>query len=226
MSGPMLLLDLLVVGSTIATARGALSKPSGGLLRLARPLIMAGTLAPLAYALAIRPWHQRWGATAGELRATLPGDALQPDPGVESTRAITIDAPVEDVWPWIAQIGQDRGGFYSYEFLENLAGCELTNANSIHPEWQHREVDETIFLHPLASLKVTLFEPERAFGIEGWGVYVLESLDDNRTRLIARSRTPRGLTALLYILFIEIPHFIMERKMLLGIKERAEKSGR
>lgn len=65
----------------------------------------------------------------------LPGDELVEDPGIQTTRALTIDAAVRDVWPWLAQIGQDRGGFYSYEWLENLAGCRMRNAWRIHPEW-------------------------------------------------------------------------------------------
>jgi hypothetical protein len=225
MSGGPLLLDLFAAGSVVAMTRGFLLKPRTGVMRLARWTVALGVVAPVAYFLGVRPWHRRWGATDEELRKPLPGDELQPDPGVDSTRAITIDAPVEEVWPWLAQIGQDRGGFYSYELLENLAGCRLENADRIHPEWQQREVGETMYLHPASGLKVTIFEPNHALGIQGWGTYVLEPLDDGRTRLIARGRTARGMAALLYVLFIEIPHFIMERKMLLEIKERAERVG-
>jgi hypothetical protein len=98
---------------------------------------------------------------------------------------VTIDAPVEKVWPWLAQLGQDRAGFYSYEWLENLAGCEMKNADRMRPEWQHRELGETVHLHPAGGLKVTVFEPGRALGLEGWGTFALEPLGSDRTRLIA-----------------------------------------
>jgi hypothetical protein len=121
------------------------------------------------YAIFIRPWHLRWGATNEELSKPLPGDELVPEPAIESTRAITVNAPVEEVWPWLAQIGQDRGGFYSYEWLENLAGCQMRNADRIHPEWQHRELGETVFLHPAYGMRVASFEPGRAIVLEGVG---------------------------------------------------------
>ena len=128
------------------------------------------------------------------------------------------------MWPWLAQIGQDRGGFYSYEWLENLAGCRMRNADRIHPEWQHRAVGESVLLHPAFGLEVARFEPNRALVLDGWGSFVLEPIDDRRTRLISRSRVPRGWAALTYALLLEIPHFVMQRKMLLGIKERAERA--
>jgi len=76
-----------------------------------------------------------WRATPAETKRALPGDELVPEPRIQITHAVTIAAPVERVWPWLAQIGQDRGGFYSYEWLENLAGCEMRNADRVHPEW-------------------------------------------------------------------------------------------
>ena len=109
-----------------------------------------------------------WGATAEEAAKALPGDELVPEPGMQTTRAVTIDAPVEEVWPRLAQIGQDRGGFYSYEWLENLAGCRLRNADRIHPEWQERSVGETVLLHPASGLRLARFEPPRGYAFEGW----------------------------------------------------------
>ena len=135
---------------------------------------------------------------------------------------MTIDAPVEEVWPWLAQLGQDRGGFYSYEWLENLAGCEMRNADRVHPEWEHRELGETVHLHPAGGLSVSVFEPGRALGLEGWGTFALEPEGPNRTRLIARGGVPRGLASAGYGVLMELPHFLMERRMLLGIKQRAE----
>ncbi len=152
----------------------------------------------------------------------LPGDELVPDPAIESTRGIAVHALVKEVWPWLAQIGQDRGGFYSYEWLENLAGCRMRNADRVHPKWQHRELGATVSLHPAVGLKVAAFEPGRAVVLEGWGAFVVEPIDEGSTRVILRSRMPRGLDTLYYLLTIEFPHFVMERRMLGGIKEWAE----
>jgi hypothetical protein len=219
MLGGSAALNIGAAASVLATVRAVAQG------RKPHPVAIAGTLAALAYALRVRPWLLAWGATDDELEKSLPGDDLVSDPGNESTRAITIEAPVEEVWPWLAQIGQDRGGFYSYEWLENLAGCRMRNADRIHPEWQERDVGETVFLHPANGLKVALFEPKRVLALKGWGAFVLEPLDDERrTRLIARGRGQPGLASVAYTLLLEIPHFIMERKMLLGIKERAERA--
>ena len=100
----------------------------------------------------------------------------------------------------------------------------MNNADRIHPEWQHGKVGETVRLHPAGGLRVSVFEPGRALGLEGWGTFSLEPLDSNRTRLIARGGVPRGLSTAAYGVLMEIPHFLMERRMLLGIKERAEAS--
>src|SRR5829696_8566863 len=222
--GPSLLLNLFVAAGTLSLITGRIVRPREGLARLLRSLAILGAALPWAYALVVRPWHLRWGATEEEIGKPLPGDELAPNPAIESTRAITVNAPLEEVWPWLAQIGQDRGGFYSYEWLENLAGCRMRNANSIHPEWQHREVGERVFLHPAIGLEVAAFEPGRAIVLEGWGAFVVEPIDEKSTHVIIRSRVPRGWVALYYLLTIEIPHFIMERRMLKGIKERAERA--
>ncbi len=213
--GGSLLLDALAVASIVSVGRSLASR------RRPRAGALLGVTALAAYAAKARPWHSRWGSTPAERVMRLPGDELD-EGGERTTRAITIDAPVDEVWPWVAQLGQDRGGFYSYEWLENLAGCRMRNADRIHPDWQHRDLGETVYLHPSGGLPVTLFEPGRALGLRGWGVLALEPLGDARTRLIVRGSGTRGLRLLYGIALIEIPHFVMERKMLLGIKRRAE----
>jgi hypothetical protein len=218
MLGGPIALAALAATSTIAVARAVAS------LRRPSALAVVGTAATALYALVIRPWHLRWGAEPEDERRELPGDELLPKDGIQILHAVTIDAPVEKVWPWLAQLGQDRAGFYSYEWLENLAGCEMKNADRIHPEWQHRELGETVHLHPAGGLKVTVFEPGRALGLEGWGTFALEPLGSDRTRLIARGGVPRGVGAIAYGMLMEIPHFLMERRMLLGIKNRAQAS--
>ena len=201
----------VAVGATAADlARG----------RRPHPLALAGTAGTVAYALVVHPRLMTWGARPDEQIASLPGDEFVADAGIQTTRAVTVEAPVEDVWPWLAQLGQDRAGFYSYEWLENLAGCRMRNTDVLHPEWQDREVGETVKLHWAHGLELTRLEPNRVFALGGW--YLVLERDDGRSRLIARTRFPRGPATAAYGLLLELPHFIMERKMLLGIKQRAE----
>ncbi|HXG92613.1 MAG TPA: hypothetical protein VNN73_09610 [Blastocatellia bacterium] len=191
-----------------------------------------------AYALFLRPKHLHWGATRDEIKEELPGDEVVPHPKHEATHAITIKAPIATVWPWLVQMGQTRGGFYSYTWLENLVGCDMHNADRIVPEWQELRVGDVVWLHPKAPpLPVIIIEPYHAIVLGGqseqgtngagtWGFY-LKRLDEQTTRLIIRIRWDRrrGLMNWLgnYAL-LEPAHFVMERKMMLGIKERAEKA--
>lgn len=190
----------------------------------------AGALA--AYAMAVRPWHLRWGATDEEVNERLPGDELVPHPNVVATHAITIDAPVEEVWPWLVQIGQDKGGFYSYSWLENLVGCHLRNAERIMPEFQQLKAGDAVQLHPeVPPLPVLICEPPRTLVLGNnmdrpgaWGFY-LKPLDEGRTRLVIRGSGDWGDSVLNKLgarVLFEPAHFIMERKMMLGIKSRAE----
>ena len=216
--GPSFVLDV-AGGTAVASMLRALA-------RRRRPSLGAalGTALVAAYVAAIRPWMLRWGATSEETRKVLSGDELVANPGSQTTRAVTVDAPVEAVWPWLAQVGQDRAGFYSYEWLENLAGCQMHNANHVRPEWQERPIGETVYLHRLYGLPVARFERNRVLALKNWGAFVVEPLGGERTRLVARGRTARGPALLFYVLLIELPHFVMERKMLLGIKRRAERA--
>ena len=215
--GPVVL-DALAAAAVGSTARSLLSgrRPSA-------PALL-GTAAVAAYAGLAVPWMRGWGSSPQEMHRALPGDELVARPAVQTTREIEIDAPVHEVWPWLAQIGQDRGGFYSYAWLENLAGCEMVNAEFEHDEWLHRDVGEIVPLHPDHGVCVARFEPEHVLVLEGWGAFVLEPLGETRTLLTIRGRSPRGVAALVYVLLVEIPHFVMERKMLLGIKDRAERA--
>lgn len=195
------------------------------------------TTAALAagYWLAVRPWMMRWGATAGEIGMPLPGDARLTNPPLESTRAITIDAPPSAVWPWLVQIGQHRGGFYSYSWLENLAGAKIRNADRIVPEWQSIEPGDRVYLHPRVYLKVVEVIPGYAFVIEESWTFVALPIDDGRrTRLIVRSRGTYRMPDLrlpplnfaYWRLVYEPADFIMERGMMRGIRQRAERAWR
>ena len=189
------------------------------------------TAACLGYGLLIaatRPWYLRWGATDDEIRQPLPGDSLMHRPGAH--HAVTIAAPAEAVWPWLAQIGQDRGGFYSYTWLENLALAGIRNADRVHPEWQRLRPGDTVRLAServygdLPLLRVAAVEPGRHLVLEGWGAFVLLPAGENTTRLLVRShaRKTGPLGTAFDVLVFEPAHFVMERKMLLGIRRRAE----
>ena len=195
-------------------------------------LAVAGAGALAAYALGVRPWHIRWGATDEELSERLPGDEFVEHPNVEATHAITINAPLSEVWPWLVQIGQDKGGFYSYSWLENLVGCQLHNADRIVPEFQQLKAGDAVRLHPQAPpLPVLICEPPKVLVLGNnmdypgtWGFY-LNEVDENTTRLVIRGRgdwKPGMLNWLGAHVLFEPAHFIMERKMMLGIKCRAE----
>jgi hypothetical protein len=211
-------------------------KRTASLLRL---LAILGVVLSGAYAFVVRPWHLRWGASDEELGKPLLGDAILPekefDPAFRSTRAITVYAPVEvvveEAWSWLEQMpGPDRRGFYKYEWLKDLSGVpELRNAERRHPEWQHRVTAQTIWLFPATGVKVAAFEPGRAIMLEGWGTFAVEPMGENSTRVILRSRVMRRAGGLYYRLFYhplvaEFPHFLIERRMLKGIKERAEQA--
>ncbi len=190
-----------------------------------------GGLAAIVYWWFVRPWHLRWGATCDEVTATLPGDEQVPRPATDSTRAITIHAPVRDVWPWLAQLGQHRGGLYSYSRIENLLGCKMVNADRIVPEWQNIAPGDRVYLHPRVSLEVLQVERERTIVLERDWSFHLRPIDKQTTRLIVRSRglyeKPNLRLPPLNVLYwrgiFEPGHFIMERKMMLGIKARAER---
>ena len=206
--------------------------------QIALSFIGAGLASAAAYALALRPWFLRWGATAAELSKSLPGDLSVTQATSTATRAITIQAPPERVWPWIVQIGQERGGLYSYAWLENLVGCEIVNAETIHPEWQDLKPGDTVRLHPkMPGIPVTIVEKNHALVLGGNGIpeqhipamswaFVLEPVSGNATRLLIRwrSQIPNAVFDLVVNKYLLEPiHFTMERKMMLGIRERVER---
>ena len=160
-------------------------------------LLLAGFVA--SYHVFLRPWHRAWGATDEEVSRRFPGDDLVPEPSDETTRAVTIEAPSDDVWPWIVQLGQGRGGFYSYTWLENLAGAGIHNVNRIVPEYQDlvegdsiRMVREDYWLQsPITSMTVKRIEPGRTLVLQGndggtW-TFHLDPLYEETTRLIVLS---------------------------------------
>ncbi len=198
---------------------------------MARQLGRRATAALLLLA-ALYPLLRRpiltWGATAGEAASRLPGDELLEDADGVSTRAITIHAPAERVWPWIAQLGPSpRGGAYTYDWIENLLGLDMHSVDRILPEFQHPEVGDTIGFGA-NKMRLERVEPERvlawrsADGNWVW-TFVLEERD-GKTRLISRNRFRLPtLAARVGMIPMEPGSLVMERKMLLGIKQRAER---
>jgi hypothetical protein len=131
-------------------------------------------------------------------------------------------------------MGQNRGGFYSYTWLENLVGCHMRNADRIVPEWQSLEVGDSVRLHPKAPpLKVLMVEPGRSIVLEKTWAFFLRPIDERTTRLIIRGRGDYNpalknpiVNFLVWRVIFEPAHFIMERRMLIGIKQRAEAAAR
>jgi hypothetical protein len=202
-------------------------------VRLAAGVALLG----VGYWTLVRPRMLHWGATPAEVERTLPGDELLPEPDGESTMAISIDAPPEAVWPWLRQLGQDRGGFYSYEWAENLVGLGIHNADEIVPEYQDRSVGDTVWLgradrFPDTRLEVASLSPERALvlrspGEHPWWIwsFVLEPVGGTGTRLLVRSRIslPRNPVVRFASQSVLDPvTFVMTRGMLLGIRSRVE----
>jgi hypothetical protein len=202
-------------------------------------LLDAATAAPIWFASpALRPWRLRWGATRTETRAPMPGDAVVPRAGFNATRAITIDAAPDRVWPWIVQLGYRRGGFYTYDLLDNGG---VPSTNRILDEYQHVKVGDLVpMFHETRGLaiayRVDSFDQGR------WMLWVHRPHDGESpdstwswrltptpyggTRLVTRMKqdyrweTPR--LAAFNLVLMEFGDFAMERRMLKGIKVRAE----
>ena len=169
-----------------------------------------------------------WGATAEEAAASLPGDELLEDADGVATRAITIDAPRSAVWPWIAQMGPSpRGGAYTYDWIENLLGLNMHSADRVLPEFQQPEIGDG-FGFGANRMSYAIVDPEHVLASRSadgnwvWA-FVLEDAD-GQTRLISRNRfrLPK-LKDKIGMIPMEPGSLVMERKMLLGIKQRAER---
>lgn len=217
-------------------------------MKFASRVITVSGAALGAYVFFVRPWQRRWGATDEEVQRALPGDELIAQSDVKLTRAVTIQAKPAAIWPWLVQIGQGKGGYYSYDWLENMAGLKMKSAVGINPDWQQLKVGDIIPAEPGGKgFKVLAIEPEHFLVIgsvepvdegvfEGFKqlfpaftwAFVLEPIDGEQTRLISRfcgkSEPSQSLKfAGKFAGFISEPiEFVMTRKMLLGVKQRAE----
>jgi hypothetical protein len=194
----------------------------------------------------LRNSRSHWGVSEEQAQEPRPGDELVPQPTWTWTHGVAIDAPTDRVWRWIAQLGADRGGFYSYQWLENLVGCGVRNADAVHREWQLRQGD-SLLLHPkvpplrIAELELGRYfvahapvdELSRASG-KPWAnvswLFMLDSLDSDRSRLISRYRLSCSTDIVTRLslgpTFVEPISFAMDRRLLLGVKERVEREAR
>ena len=187
----------------------------------------------LVYWFPVRRWFSRWGTTPEELGRAMPGDALNPDAGEMSMQAVTVDAPPEAIWPWLVQIGYQRGGLYSYDWLDRLFGfLDCPSATQILPEFQQLAVGDKIPWDSRGTeLTVGVLEPPHALALiseVGGFVWVwqfgLYPLEGQRTRFVTRGteRVPRNPLWWLGMRVMEPAAFLMTRRMMLGVKERAE----
>ena len=211
--------------------------------------VIAAKLLAAAYLFLVLPRLRRWGASAEEASRALPGDDLVSGAMHVTTHAITVQAPPADVFPWLVQLGQSRGGFYSYDVLENLMKLDIHSADRIHPEWQGLVAGrDFVTLDPDGYMKMTIavLEPPRAFVIRTGGpddgpqepgdffkgeiagswAFVVEPAGPGASRLIVRWRAawaPTMPAAVARLFGLEPAHFIMEEGMLRGIRDRAER---
>ncbi len=201
-------------------------------------LVGVGGVVLIAYPFVLRPWQQHWGATAEEQARPMAGDDVLPPPNLEvTTRAVTVNAPPEDIWPWLVQMGYRRGGLYSYDRLDIRFGAlDRPSVNQVLPQYQNLKEGDLLpyakgtemlvrRLVPNRELLLTYATPTLAVS-QSWGLY---PLDATHTRLVIRVRAsaPAGahssLKDRLGFALIEVTEFPMTRQQLLGIKDRAEK---
>jgi hypothetical protein len=180
----------------------------------------------------VRRWMARWGTTPSDLTRVMAGDSLIVDPTYSGTMALIVNARPEHIWPWLVQMGYQRGGLYSYDWLDRLFGfLDRPSVTRILPEFQHLAVGDEIPLGRGPAWPVAAIEPRRALvldmrntgGIDWVWQFGLYPVDEKRTLLVSRSRVhARTVWAWLMTSAIEPAGFVMTRRMLLGLKQRAE----
>jgi hypothetical protein len=193
-------------------------------------VMAAAVLGLVAFFRLYRPWQLRWGSTREELSRRMPGDEIVRRPMFNATRAVTIDARAEDIWPWLLQIGFGRAGWYSYDILDNLG---RHSAERIVPELQHIERGDLVPIGPGKSSGMWVKEFTQDRSMLWWNkeneqttwAWALYPRPDGATRLVTRVRAPyswRQPLSLVWVPLLELADFPMMRKCLLGIKRRAE----
>jgi hypothetical protein len=192
--------------------------------------LAAGAAALAAgYSLLLRNWCVNWGATEEEIHRQMPGDELLDPAALVTNRSITIRTPASAIWPWLLQMGPGRGGAYTYDWIENLFGLDMHSVDTVHPELQNLEVGDTFAMGSGPRLRVHILQPEQALVLvseDGQWVWAFGLYPCTEgTRLVSRNRIggQRSLVArLLFRYLMEPGSLIMERKMLVGIQQRAQ----
>ena len=195
-------------------------------------LVIAGAVAAAVYFRFLREWHLHWGATADEASGEVAGDELMPDPRIVATRVVEIYAPPSAIWPWLVQMGPGRGGAYTYDWVERRLGIDIRNTDCIIPGLQDLKAGDEIAM-PGYTMRVERLDPGQAMVVRSsnhaW-VWSFELRPANgHTRLISRNRFDTSALPLkdkLAYPLIEPGSWVMERKMLLTIKQRAERLAR
>ncbi len=195
--------------------------------------ILAGlTVLAVTIIAMLTPWMDRWGATDEEIAASFPGDELLLEPASFLNRAVTVNALPEEIYPWIVQLGAGRGGMYSYTSLETyLLNCPLVNADRVHEEWQDLKVGDEMKMCPnepapppyiiaqiVPNEAIVMGHQENGEWVDVWQ-FIIVPQKDGTSRLITRTRT---MATGGFWTIIHPGIFMMERGMLLGIKDRAE----
>ncbi|WP_214401411.1 SRPBCC family protein [Pseudonocardia lacus] len=222
-----------------------LARTITGALRqaLVAEALVVGAVTAVAAAGVVLRRSRDWGALPTETGAPLPGDDLVPEPARTTTRAVNVDAPAAEVWRWLVQMGQGRGGMYSYDRLENAIGLDIHSADRVHEEWQDLAIGDRITVVPPGwgplpdgyAMVVARIEPERVLVLRQsppehpWNAvwtFEIEPLDARSCRLLSRSRAQRPASRALGLATaaIEPVTTIMTRRMLLGVKQRAERA--
>ena len=174
-----------------------------------------------------------WGTRGDEATGKLAGQGLVPGAGAQLTHAVDIGAPAAHVWPWVAQLGQDKGGFYSYAWLENLSGAGIVNAETIEPAWQHPQAGDLLRLHPAVGLEILRVDPGELLvagravhaGLGFQWTFLVRPRGESGSRLLVRERYVVPLApARLVAHLLTLGSALMSRRMLLGIRDRAERA--
>ena len=199
-------------------------------------LVLLAAVFAGAYGRLMRPRLLRWGSTPDEQTRTLPGDEFAPHASYETTRAVTIRAPGEAVWPWLVQMGQDRAGFYTHNWVERLLQSGIQDGHALHPEWQHLAVGDLVRTNrdvrgTPVGWPVISIDPGRSIVLQSrnmpFGTYsfAVEPIDGRTSRLIVRDRAAWKWWEWPFTVLVYEPlHAYMETGLLLGVRERAEAS--
>jgi hypothetical protein len=228
---PLMVLDGLIASIAIDSNPVVVAKRKRGIVKWT--VLQVGRLLAVSVwiyvvsVIALRPIQQHWGASQAEMARVMPGDDRQASRSQLIDHVVSVNAVPEKVWPWIAQIGQGKAGFYSYDWLERVLGMPIHNTYAINPDWQHVQVGDYVRTYPnrnAAMWRVGAVEPNRLMYLEGWGPFWLQPTANGKTRF--GIRTDPGKLAFhdgpIQVFVFEPIHFLMEEKMLRTIKHLAE----